>query len=226
MNQITLSHIDGPILINFPSNAKEITFGQFIDLSGHNSPLEKLSIISGHPVEYLYGLTDLHLGLPELDDYYKSLEYQMTMTLYTLPARVKFYYAGKNWKINLVNNMEIIPVSNFLEVQNMITANRNAYIDLYGEEYFENYFWPHLDVISAVVDRFIYSKHHKKVKQNQLFFNDACRALSAYDAIAIGKHFFNVYPDLNKACIPGFWDQVKHNIRLYKNKMPGRLARA
>jgi hypothetical protein len=209
MIEKTLKTTCGTLNIAMPSQLKEISLGQMMQLQEKTdlSDLDAISILSGIAIEELKDVSNFH-DFDVFGEAVLSLSNQIKY-LYSsddIPSRVAFKIDGKTTKVNVIRNLSVEPAGAFMAARDIIAEEINEHIKLNGEEDWQERFNPSLKACCQVLAQYFYCRATGQ-KYNEYkadAFIETVKNISVVEALPIGKHFFMSYPNLSKPKI-NYW---------------------
>ncbi|MES2377498.1 MAG: hypothetical protein V4553_13005 [Bacteroidota bacterium] len=203
MIEKTLKTTHGTISIKMPSQLKEVSLGQMMDLQDKTdlSDLDAISILSGIAVEDLKDVNNFH-DFNVFGDAVLSISNQIKH-LYNsndIPSRVTFKIDGKTVKVNVIRNLSVEPAGAFMAARDIIAEEINEHIKLHGEEDWQGRFNPSLKACCQVLAQYFYCRvtGEKYNEYKADAFAETVKNISVVEALPIGKHFFMSYPNLSR----------------------------
>ncbi len=203
MIEKTLKTTRGILSITMPSQLKEISLGQMMQLQEKTdlSDLDAISILSGIAVDELKDVVNFHdfdvFGNAVLE---VSNQIKYLYNSNDIPSRVTFKIDGKTVKVNVIRNLSVEPAGAFMAARDIIAEEINKHVELHGEEYWQQTFNPSLKACCQVLAQYFYCRATGE-KYNEYkadAFTETVKNLSVVEALPIGKHFFMSYPNLSK----------------------------
>jgi hypothetical protein len=209
MIEKTLKTTRGTLSITMPSQLKEVSLGQMMQLQEKTdlSDLDAISILSGIAIEELKDVTNFH-DFDVFGEAVLSLSSQIKY-LYDsddIPSRVTFKIDGKTVKVNVFRNLSVEPAGAFMAARDIIAEEINEHIKLHGEKDWQERFNPSLKACCQVLAQYFYCRATGE-KYNEYkadAFIETVKNISVVEALPIGKHFFMSYPNLSKPKTP-YW---------------------
>ncbi|TWR25738.1 hypothetical protein FPZ43_15745 [Mucilaginibacter pallidiroseus] len=217
MIEKTLITTHGTLTISMPSRLDEITLGQMIELQETNdmSDLQAISILTGISVTDLQTVKSADDFL-NLADVILSLSHQIKY-LYDsddIPKKIGLTVGKKKATLNVINNLSVEPTGAFMAARDVIAEEVARFVDIYGEEAWQDYFNPSLTACCKVLGYYFYSRATGK-RYNEYEaanFAETIKQLKVTEALPIAKHFFMSYPNLYKPKL-SYWQRLLQLLR-------------
>lgn len=213
MIERTLKTTRGKLSILMPSQLKEVSLGQMMQLQEKTdlSDLDAISILSGTAIDELKDVRDFH-DFDVFGDVVLALSKQIKH-LYDsndIPAKVTFKIDGKTVKVNVIRNLSVEPAGAFMAARDIIAEEINEHVQLHGEEYWQERFHPSLKACCRVLAQYFYCRatgeKYNEYKVDE--FADSVKNISVVEALPVGKYFFMNYPNLSRPK-PNYWLQSR-----------------
>ncbi|MDB5003522.1 MAG: hypothetical protein JWQ34_1747 [Mucilaginibacter sp.] len=203
MIEKTFKTIHGQLRIQMPSQLKEITLGQMMQMQDklNLSDLDAINILSGTPIDELKNVIDIH-DFDVFGEAVLSLSNQIKH-LYNsddIPTNVSFDIDDKKVMVKVIRNLSVEPAGAFMAARDIIADEINEHITLHGEEDWQERFNPSLKACCLVLAQYFYCRAtgNKYNEYQAEVFTETVKKLGVLEALPIAKHFFMSYPNLSK----------------------------
>ncbi|MCC8427228.1 hypothetical protein [Mucilaginibacter sp. UR6-11] len=203
MIEKTLKTITGQLLIRIPSQLKEVTLGQMMQMQDKEdlTDMDAISILSAIPVSELKNVIDIR-GFDVFGETVLSLSNQIKYLYNTdeIPAKVTLNLDGKKTSVNIIRNLSVEPAGAFMAARYIIAEEINKHITLHGEDDWKTLFNPSLKACCLVLAHYFYCRAtgDKYNEYKAEAFAETVKKLGVTEALPVAKHFFMSYPDLSK----------------------------
>jgi len=209
MIEKTLRTTEGKMLVKIPTNLKEVTLGQMMEMQDKHylNDLDAISILSGISMADLYTVRNIDDFLV-FGDSVHSLSHQIKY-LYNsdaVPHKVTFMLGKRKVSVNVIRNLSVEPAGAFMAARDIIADEINETIKQYGEDGWKEHFHPSLKACCHLLAHYFFCRATGK-KYNEYEaeeFTAEIKKLRVTEALPIAKHFFTSYPDLLKQKISFF----------------------
>jgi hypothetical protein len=203
MIEKTFKTTHGQLRIQMPSQLKEVTLGQMMQLQDKTdlSDLDAISILSGKAIDELKDVNNFR-DFDVFGDAVISLSNQIKQ-LYNsdeIPSKVTFKIDGKTIMVNGIRNLSVEPAGAFMAARDIIAEEINEHVELYGAEYWQERFNPSLKACCQVLAQYFYCRAtgNKYNEYQAEAFTETIKKLGVLEALPIAKHFFMSYPNLSR----------------------------
>ncbi|AMR33936.1 hypothetical protein A0256_22055 [Mucilaginibacter sp. PAMC 26640] len=208
----TLKTTNGKLEVRIPSQLKEVSIGQMMQLQDapNLGDIQAISILSGVPLADLQEVTNAADFMVYADSI-QNLSHEIA-TLYNsdaIPKTITVNWNGGPVTVDVTKNLSVEPAGAFMAARDVIADEIAEHIKTYGAENWQDYFKPSLLACAKVLAYYLFCrvtglKFDETAAAN---FVEIIKELGVTEALPVAKHFFMNYPDLSKPKT-GFWQQV------------------
>lgn len=225
MIQESLRTTTGKLNVQIPSDLRELTLGQMMQLQDCQDldDLTAISILSGIPAEELKNVKDVN-ELFTFGETILTLSYQIKH-LYNaeeIPKRITFFINDTVKTLNVISNLSVEPAGAFMAAREIIAEEIKESIKTHGEENWQQYFNPSLNACCQVLAHYFFCRVTGKPyneHEAEDFVNEI-KKLRVTEALPIARHFFTCYPSLSKTKI----SFLQRLLQRLKNVQASRLS--
>jgi hypothetical protein len=198
-----LKTIDGKITIKIPSQIKEVTLAQLMQMQEKTelTDLDAISILSGKPIDELKNV----LNFNDFDVFAEAILSLSNQIKYLynsdeIPKKINLNIDGKSVSVNIIKNLSVEPAGAFMAARDIIADEIKEHIEQHGEEDWQERFNPSLKACCQVLAHYFYCRatgnKYNEYKADE--FADTIKTIGVTEALPIAKHFFMSYPNLSK----------------------------
>jgi hypothetical protein len=198
-----LKTTDGWLTINIPTQLKELTLGQLIQMQekAELSDFDAISILSGIYPEDLKNVcnyTDFDVFGKAVLSLSNQIKYLYNSQV--IPKKINFYIDGKKLGVDVIHNLSVEPAGAFMAARDIIADEIKEHIEQHGEEDWQERFNPSLKACCQVLAHYFYCRvtGEKYNEYKADAFVEIVKKLGVTEALPVAKHFFMSYPNLSK----------------------------
>jgi hypothetical protein len=198
-----LKTTDGKITIKIPSQIKEVTLGQLIQMQEKPelTDLDAISILSGIPIDELKNV----LNFNDFDVFAEAISSLSNQIKYLynndeIPKKIELDIEGKSVSVNISKNLSVEPAGAFMAARDIIADEIKEHIQQHGEEDWQDRFNPSLKACCQVLAHYFYCRatggKYNEYKADE--FAETIKTIGVTEALPVAKYFFMSYPNLSK----------------------------